>query len=47
MLSEYWEFAKALHVWRWLNDWGENSKDILQPYYTEHVFYPFVLRLLW
>ncbi|KAK6814169.1 hypothetical protein RU639_010108 [Aspergillus parasiticus] len=44
---EYWEFAKALNIWRWQNDWGDYLLDILQPYYAENSFYSFVSHVLW
>ncbi|KAH8424146.1 uncharacterized protein LDX57_001900 [Aspergillus melleus] len=30
---EYWEFAKALYVWRWQNDWTDYLLRVLRPYY--------------
>ncbi|KAE8323655.1 kinase-like protein [Aspergillus sergii] len=44
---EYWEFANALNIWRWQNDWGDYLLDILQPYYAERSFYLFVSYVLW
>jgi hypothetical protein len=39
---EYWEFSKALYVWKWQNDWTEYLVQIREPYYTEYGG-PFVL----
>lgn len=44
---EYWEFAKALYVWQWQNDWFDYLVDALQPYYAEYAFHSFLARTLW
>ncbi|OJJ31579.1 hypothetical protein ASPWEDRAFT_54700 [Aspergillus wentii DTO 134E9] len=44
---EYWEFSKALHVWKWQNDWTEYLVQILQPYYSEYAVHSFLTETLW
>ncbi|KAE8151999.1 kinase-like protein [Aspergillus avenaceus] len=44
---EYWEFAKALYVWKWQNDWTEYLAQILEPYYSEYAVHSFLTETLW
>lgn len=44
---EYWEFSKALYVWKWQNDWIEYLVQILQPYYSEYAVHSFLTETLW
>ncbi|CAP91569.1 Pc13g05000 [Penicillium rubens Wisconsin 54-1255] len=44
---EYWEFAKALYVWRWQNDWVDYLTKALEPYYNEYAVHSFVAEALW
>ncbi|GKZ30000.1 hypothetical protein AbraIFM66950_007429 [Aspergillus brasiliensis] len=44
---EYWEFAKALYVWRWQNDWTDHLLQCLEPYYPEYTAHTFVAATLW
>ncbi|OJJ69333.1 hypothetical protein ASPBRDRAFT_76852 [Aspergillus brasiliensis CBS 101740] len=44
---EYWEFAKALYVWRWQNDWTDYLLQCLEPYYPEYTAHSFMAATLW
>ena len=44
---EYWEFSKALYVWKWQNDWIEYLVQVLQPYYSEFAVHSFLTETLW
>lgn len=44
---EYWEFAKALYVWRWQSDWVDYLMRALEPYFTEHAVHSFLAETLW
>lgn len=44
---EYWEFAKALYVWRWQNDWVDYLTRALEPYYNEYAVHSFLAETLW
>lgn len=44
---EYWEFSKALYIWKWQNDWVEYLVQILQPYYSEYAVHSFLTENLW
>ncbi|GCB24331.1 hypothetical protein AAWM_07216 [Aspergillus awamori] len=44
---EYWEFSKALYVWKWQNDWTEYLAQILEPYYSEYAVHSFLTETLW
>ncbi|OJD15262.1 hypothetical protein AJ78_04484 [Emergomyces pasteurianus Ep9510] len=44
---EYWEFSKALYVWKWQNDWIDYLMDILQPYYSEYLIHSFLSEPVW
>lgn len=43
---EYWEFAKALLIWRWQNDWTDYLMQILQPYHAEYFMHSFLMEKL-
>lgn len=36
---EYWEFSKALYIWKWQNDWTDYLVQILQPSYAEYAVF--------
>lgn len=36
---EYWEFAKAFWLERFVNDWAPHLLSILTPYYLEHMLH--------
>ncbi|RDH32642.1 hypothetical protein BDQ94DRAFT_159829 [Aspergillus welwitschiae] len=44
---EYWEFAKALYVWKWQNDWTDHLLQCLEPYYPEYTVHAFMTGTLW
>jgi hypothetical protein len=44
---EYWEFSKALYVWKWQNDWIEYLVQVLEPYYPEYAIHSFLTETLW
>ncbi|KAL3481747.1 kinase-like protein [Aspergillus californicus] len=44
---EYWEFARALFIWRWQHDWSDALVQVLQPYYTEYAVHSYLSQLLW
>ncbi|QKX54030.1 uncharacterized protein TRUGW13939_01112 [Talaromyces rugulosus] len=44
---EYWEFSKALYIWKWQNDWSDYLVHILQPYYAEYAVHSFLTETLW
>ncbi|KAE8356811.1 kinase-like protein [Aspergillus coremiiformis] len=44
---EYWEFAKALYVWKWQNDWTNYLLQVLEPYYAEYTVHSFLTETLW
>lgn len=44
---EYWEFAKALYVWRWQNDWVDYLPKALEPYYHECAVHSLLAQTLW
>ncbi|KAI9653050.1 MAG: hypothetical protein M1831_006257 [Alyxoria varia] len=44
---EYWEFSRALYVWRWQNDWIDYLMRALEPYYAEYAFHSFLSQMLW
>ncbi|OJJ89571.1 uncharacterized protein ASPGLDRAFT_264381 [Aspergillus glaucus CBS 516.65] len=44
---EYCEFAKALHIWKWRNDWTDYMVQIFKPYCAEYGAYQFLTEVLW
>ena len=44
---EYWEFARALYIWQWQNDWIESLVQILHPYYPEYAMHSLLAATLW
>jgi thiamine kinase-like enzyme len=44
---EYWEFSKALYLWKWQNDWVDYLMEILQPYYSEYTLHSFLAEVTW
>ncbi|KAK6813287.1 hypothetical protein RU639_011075 [Aspergillus parasiticus] len=44
---EYWEFLRALYVWRWQNDWTDYLLQVLEPYYAESGVHRFLMETLW
>lgn len=44
---EYWEFSKALYVWKWQNDWIDYLVRVLEPYYSEYAVHSFLTETLW
>ncbi|PGH15751.1 hypothetical protein AJ80_05459 [Polytolypa hystricis UAMH7299] len=44
---KYWEFSKALYVWKWQYDWIEYLVQILEPYDPEYAVHSFLTETLW
>lgn len=44
---EYWEFSRALHVWKWQNDWIDYLVKILEPYYSGYLGHSFLSEPVW
>ncbi|KAE8320170.1 hypothetical protein BDV41DRAFT_516851 [Aspergillus transmontanensis] len=44
---KYWEFSRALYVWRWQNDWTDYLLQVLEPYYAEYGVHRFLMETLW
>jgi aminoglycoside phosphotransferase (APT) family kinase protein len=44
---EYWEFVKALYVWRYQTDWADYLDSILKRYYDEYLAHQHFARMLW
>ncbi|KAJ5797005.1 uncharacterized protein N7518_005545 [Penicillium psychrosexuale] len=43
---EYWDFAKALLIWFYQNDWTDYVVQILQPYHAEFLMHSFLMEKL-
>ncbi|KAE8370383.1 hypothetical protein BDV27DRAFT_140558 [Aspergillus caelatus] len=44
---KYWEFSKALYVWKWQNDWTDYLLQVLEPYYAQYGVHSFLTETLW
>lgn len=43
---EYWEFAKALHLEVFADDWVSHLLDVLTPYYCEQLVHARLMSVL-
>ena len=43
---EYWDYAKALLIWHWQNDWTDYLVQILEPYHAEYFMHSFLMEKL-
>jgi aminoglycoside phosphotransferase len=44
---DYWEFAKAVHLEHFADDWGSHLLGILTPCYCEQLMYENLMSVLW